>query len=391
VTIVTTTTAAPSLVPTPPGRYYTDPGVFDADKRRIFERSWMCVCHMDAVERPGQFARVEVGDESVLVVRDRGGEIRAFRNLCRHRGARLCIEESGEFGKAIRCMYHSWTYGLDGRLIAAPNMREMPDLVKKDYGLHQVRAEQWLGYVWVNLDAAAQPLAAQVEPQVLARLGHLETLDRYGIGRLGVASTITYEVDSNWKAIVENYMECYHCATIHPELTAALPQFTSGYGSVSGGARASLAGEGFSLSGKAVCPRLPGLLPEDDRLFSGLVLRPNVLVNLASDHVAFFRLEPQAAGHTRVVVDWLFDREAMAAEDFDPRDAVAILDITNRQDFEACQRCQLGMRSSAYHGVLVPAEHILRDFHAYYLDALGEAPASLPQAVAAATSLPGAS
>lgn len=388
---MTTTTTASSLVQALPGAYYTDPGVFDADKRRIFERSWMCVCRADAVERPGQFLRVEVGDESVLVVRDRGGEIRAFRNLCRHRGARLCTEESGEVGKAIRCMYHAWTYGLDGRLIAAPNMREMPDLVKKDYGLHRIRSEQWLGYVWVNLDAAAQPLAAQVEPQVLARLGNLAMFDRYGIGRLGVATTITYEVDANWKSIVENYMECYHCATIHPELTAALPQFTSGYGSVSGGARASLAGEGFSLSGKAACPRLPGLLPEDDRLFSGLVLRPNVLVNLASDHVAFFRLEPQAAGYTRIVVDWLFDRGAMAAEDFDPSDAVAILDITNRQDFEACQRCHLGMRSSAYQGVLVPAEHILRDFHDYYLDALGDAPASLPQGVAAATCLPGAS
>ena len=382
---MTTTTTASSLIQSLPGAYYTDSGAFDADKRRIFERSWVCVGRADAVERPGQFLRVEVGDESVLVVRDRGGEIRAFRNLCRHRGARLCIEESGDFGKAIRCMYHAWTYGLDGRLIAAPNMREMPDLVKKDYGLHRVRAEQWLGYVWVNLDAAAQPLAAQVEPQVLARLGNLEMFDRYGIGRLGLATTITYEVDSNWKSIVENYMECYHCATIHPELTAALPQFTSGYGSVSGGARASLAGEGFSLSGKAACPRLPGLLPEDDRLFSGLVLRPNVLVNLASDHVAFFRLEPQAAGHTRVVVDWLFDRGAMAADDFDPSDAVAILDITNRQDFDACQRCHLGMQSSAYQGVLVPAEHILRDFHAYYLDAMGDASSRVPHPDTAAS------
>ena len=110
------------------------------------------------------------------------------------------------------------------------------------------------------------------------------------------------------------------------------------------------------------------------------MLRPNVLVNLASDHVAFFRLEPQAAGHTRVIVDWLFDRGAMAAEDFDPSDAVSILDITNRQDFDACQRCHLGMRSSAYQGVLVPAEHILRDFHAYYLDALGNPPATFTPA-----------
>jgi glycine betaine catabolism A len=378
VSIVNTTTSGSSLVQTLPGASYTDPAVFDAEKRRIFERSWMCVCRADAVARPGQFVRAEVGDESVLVVRGRDGEIRAFRNLCRHRGARLCVEESGELGKAIRCIYHAWTYGLDGRLIAAPNMRDMPDLVKADYGLHQVRVEQWLGQVWVNLDADARPLAAQVEPQVLARLGTLDTLDRYGIDRLGVASTVVYEVDSNWKAIVENFMECYHCATIHPELTAALPQFASGYGTVSGGVGAGAAFaehiEGFSLSGKAVHRPLPGLLPDDDRLFYGIVLRPNVFVILVPDHVAFFRLEPQAAGRTRVVVDWLFDRDAMAADDFDPSDAVAILDITNRQDFEACQRCQQGMRSSAYQGVLVPAEQIIRAFHSYYAEAMGDLP-----------------
>ncbi|MEU8800301.1 aromatic ring-hydroxylating dioxygenase subunit alpha [Spirillospora sp. NPDC048819] len=381
-----TITGAPSLVPTLPGRYYTDPAVFDAETRRIFERSWMCVGRADAVSQPGRFLRTEVGGESVLVVRGRDGEVRAFRNLCRHRGARLCTDESGTVGTSIRCVYHAWTYGLDGRLVAAPNMRRMPDLVKEDYGLHRLRAEQWLGYVWVNLDPDAPPLAAQVEPQVAARLSGLDVLDRYGIDRLGAATTIVYDVESNWKSIVENFTECYHCPTIHPELTAALPQFRSGYGSISGGG-ASLAEhvEGFSLSGKSARPRLPGLLAEDERLFQAIVLRPNAFIILVPDHVAFFRLEPQGPGHTRVVVDWLFDREAMAADDFDPSDAVAILDITNRQDFEACRRCQLGMRSSAYRGVLVPAEHIIGDFHSYYLDALGDAPATSQQPTPADT------
>ncbi|WP_232668791.1 aromatic ring-hydroxylating oxygenase subunit alpha [Pseudonocardia sp. TRM90224] len=368
------TATTSSLVPTLPGAAYTDPAVFEAEKRRIFERSWVCVCRADAVERPGRFVRVEVGDESVLVVRGRDGVVRAFRNHCRHRGARLCAEESGELGKSIRCRYHAWTYGLDGHLIAAPNMREMPDLVKADHGLHRVAVEQWLGHVWVDLAADSEPLAAQVEPQVLARLGTLAALDRYGIDRLGVAATVVYEVESNWKAIVENFMECYHCATIHPELTAALPQFASGYGTVSGGVGAGAVFaehvDGFSLSGAASGRRLPGLLPADDRVFHGIVLRPNVFLILVPDHVAFFRLVPTSAGHTRVVVDWLFDRDAMAAADFDPGDAVAILDITNRQDFEACERCQLGMRSSAFEGVLVPAEHVIGAFHDYYRDAM---------------------
>ncbi|TDC80529.1 aromatic ring-hydroxylating dioxygenase subunit alpha [Actinomadura sp. 7K507] len=391
-----TVTDAPSLVPALPGGYYTDPAVFEAEKRRIFERSWMCVGRADAVPQPGRFLRADVGDESVLVVRGRDGEVRAFRNLCRHRGARLCTDESGTVGNSIRCVYHAWTYGLDGRLIAAPNMRRIPDLVKEDYGLHRLRAEQWQGYVWVSLDPDAPPLAAQVEPQLADRLGGPAVLDRYGIDRLGTATTIVYEVESNWKSIIENFTECYHCPTIHPELTAALPQFRSGYGSISGGgggAGATFAEdvEGFSLSGKAARPRLPGLLAEDDRAFHGIILRPNAFIILVPDHVAFFRLEPQGPGHTRVVVDWLFDREVMAADGFDPSDAVAILDITNRQDFEACRRCQLGMRSSAYRGVLVPAEHIIGDFYSYYLDALGGPPAASQQPGSAAGSEMGAS
>jgi Rieske 2Fe-2S family protein len=190
-------------------------------------------------------------------------------------------------------------------------MREMPDLVKADYGLHPVRTEQWLGYLWLNLDPEAPPLAAQVEPQLNERLGD-GVLERYEIARLGIAATISYEVASNWKAIIENFMECYHCATIHPELTAALPQFRSGYGTISNGASAGAPFaehiDGFSLSGRASRPNLPGLGPSDDRLFYGITLRPNVLLILVPDHVAVFRLEPVAPGRTRVVVDWLFDR-----------------------------------------------------------------------------------
>jgi glycine betaine catabolism A len=331
----------------------------------------------NAIGEPGQFQRTELGEESVLVVRGSDGEPRAFLNLCRHRGAQLCSEESGSGRGTIRCPYHSWSYGLDGRLLAAPNMRDMPDLVRADYGLHPVRTEQWLGYLWLNLDPGAQPLATQVEPQLAERLGD-GVLQRYGIERLGVAATVNYSVAANWKSIIENFLECYHCATIHPELTAALPQFRSGYGTISDGlaAGASFAEDvdGFSLSGRATHPRLPGLGPSDDRLFYGLVLRPNVLLILVPDHVALYRLEPLGPGHTRVTVDWLFDRDTMAGDGFDATDAVALLDITNRQDFDACERCQRGMRSATYSGVLVPAEHVIAGFYAHYLAAIGEHP-----------------
>ncbi|MQA05864.1 MAG: Rieske 2Fe-2S domain-containing protein [Streptosporangiales bacterium] len=363
----------PSLLPALPGSYYTEPRWLDVDRRRIFERSWLCVARADQLPDPGDFVRTTAGTESVFVVRSRDGALNAFRNLCRHRGAALCLEPSGSFGKRIRCMYHSWTYGLDGRLVAAPNIHDMPDLVKDDYGLHRVQVEEWLGYVWINLDTAAGPLRDQTLPQLAARLDPT-TFDRYDIGSLTVARTITYDVASNWKSVVENFMECYHCTWIHPELTAALPAFRSGYGSISGDSQgATLAGsvDGFSLSGRATRPPLPGLLPEDDRLFYGIILRPNAFVILVPDHVAFFRLEPVDVGHTRIVVDWLFDPAEAANPGFDPDDAIALLDLTNRQDFDACERCHLGMQSSAYAGVLVPAEHIVLGFHEWYLATVG--------------------
>jgi Rieske 2Fe-2S family protein len=201
------------------------------------------------------------------------------------------------------------------------------------------------------------------------------------VGSLRLVRRITYDVASNWKSVVENFMECYHCASIHPELTEALPQFASGWGTVSGGvgAGATLADgmEGFSMSGRADRPRLPGLLDSDDRLFYGIILRPNAFMILVPDHVAFFRLEPLGAGRTQVVVDWLFAAAEADREDFDPADSVRLLDVTNRQDFEACQRCQIGMVSPKYRGVLVPSEHVVLDFYDYYLGLLGEPQATV--------------
>jgi Rieske 2Fe-2S family protein len=230
--------------------------------------------------------------------------------------------------------------------------------------------------VWVCQDHEADSLAAQLEPQLLQRFGSLEVLERYRLEDLGLAKRIVYDVHANWKALVENFTECYHCRVIHPELTAAVPEFASGYGSISGGRGhgAELADEleGFSRSGRATRRPLPGLGP-DDRLFYGVILLPNVFLILVPDHVAFFRLEPLDPDLTRVTCDWLFERGALADPAFNPSDAVDLLDITNRQDFEVCERCQLGMGSRSFRdgGVLVPQEHLILDFYDYLAREIG--------------------
>jgi Rieske 2Fe-2S family protein len=366
----------PLLQSTLPGPYYTSHAMLAIEKERIFSKSWLCVGRVDSLTEAGQAICVEVAGESVLIVRDRSDSLHGFFNVCRHRGTRLCMEKSAEFRSTIRCPYHGWAYGLDGRLLAAPNLREMPASVKESHGLRPVGLTRWAGYVWVCLDNEADSLAAQVEPQLRHRLGSLEVLERYRLEGLALAKTIVYDVHANWKALVENFTECYHCRVIHPELTAAIPEFASGYGSISGGRAhgAELAAglEGFSRSGHATRRPLPGLEPSE-RLFYGVILLPNVFLILVPDHVVFFRLEPLAPDQTRVTCDWLFEREALVDPTFDPSDAVELLDITNRQDFEVCERCQLGMGSRSFQagGVLVPQEHLILDFYDYLGQEIG--------------------
>jgi len=382
-----------SLVPGLGRADYADEGIFERELERIFEQSWTCVARSDELAEPGCYVLARAGRESVVVLRRQDGRVAAFVNLCRHRGARLLDEATGRLGRSIRCPYHAWTYGLDGRLLAAPNMREMPDIDRVDCGLHALAVEEWAGYVWVTAGAGegvtSSPapslapersavdrrdprpipasLTSQIEPQLAERLGSASVFEQYQLGELGLAHREVYEVGANWKSVVENFMECYHCGTIHPELTALLPEFASGYGTVSGGvgrgAQLAPGAEAFTQSWRAEHPTLPGLDEERSRLFYGLVLRPNVLVILVPDHVAFFRLEPAAVDHTRVVVDWLFPRDILASPGFDAGDSVAILDLTNRQDFAACERCQLGARSPRFATRLVPAEHVLAGFH----------------------------
>ena len=174
------------------------------------------------------FRTVQIGRESVIVSRNRRGEIRAFFNICRHRGVRLCAEPEGQVKRAFQCMYHAWTYDLDGKLIAAPNLTKMPDIDRETYGLVQPHVREYLGYVWVCLADEPPSFDDEVIGAVRDRLGDEHLIDGYDVAGLALGRRIVYDVAANWKLIVENFMECYHCATIHPELTEVLPEFADG-------------------------------------------------------------------------------------------------------------------------------------------------------------------
>jgi glycine betaine catabolism A len=363
---VTAVSLPASLIPTLPGHYYTDPAIFEREQSRIFETMWFCAARSGDLPNPGSFRSVEVGRESVLIVRGRGGALRAFLNICRHRGAKLC---------AFQCPYHAWTYGLDGKLIAAPNLTKMPDIDRTEYGLVNVHLREWLGYIWVCLADEPPSFEQDVQGAVTERLGTLAAIDAYEIGDLSVGKRITYDVKANWKLIVENFMECYHCATIHPELTEVLPEFADGYAAqyyVGHGAEFGAEVKGFTVDGSEGFAKLPGVGDDQDRRYYAITIKPQVFVNLVPDHIIFHRMYPVAPDRTIVECDWLYSKEVVASGR-DVSRSVELFHRVNVQDFDACERCQPAMSSRAYAkgGVLVPSEHHIGAFHEWVTAKVG--------------------
>lgn len=355
-----------SLVKTLPGAAYSDPEIFRREQERIFEQMWFCAVRSSELAKAGDFKTVEIGRESLIISRNRKGEARAFLNVCRHRGAKICTEEGGEGQRSFQCPYHAWTYDLDGKLIAAPNLTKMPDVGREEYGLRQAHVREWLGYVWVSLAPEAPSFEDTVMGAVLSRLGDIESIEHYSVETLEVGRRIRYDVKANWKLIVENFMECYHCATIHPELTEVLPEFADGYAAQYFVGHGALFGEdvqGFTVDGSEGLDKIPGVTDDQDRRYYAVTIRPNVFVNLVPDHVIFHRMFPVAPDRTIVECDWLYLPEVVAS-DKDLSKSVELFDRVNRQDFDACERCQAATNSRAYAegGVLVPSEHHIAEF-----------------------------
>jgi glycine betaine catabolism A len=378
---MTITGRVPGLVPTLPGRAYSDPEFFALERERLFARTWSAVA-LAADLVAGSYVEVELAGENVLVLRDHSRTVRSFFNVCRHRGSRLCTETSGPLERFIRCPYHAWTYALDGRLVAGPGIKSMEGADQEAFGLEPVATRVWQGQIWCCVDPWPPSFEDSIVAQAERRLGSLAVLDRYGLDGLVLASRRTYEVAANWKLLIENFMECYHCATIHPELTNTLPEFRTGVGTQNQpGSSAAFADtvEAFTLSGRGGLGLLPGLSADDDRRYYGMTLLPQVFVNLLPDHVVVHRMQPVAVDRSIIVCDWLVDRGRPGAAGYDPQDTIALFDRVNLQDFLACERCQKNMSSRLYAdgGVLAATEHHLADFHSYVLGAVGASRASL--------------
>jgi Rieske 2Fe-2S family protein len=357
-----------------PGRYYTSPDILAEEQERIFRRRWICVARDESVATPGEYVLAEIAGESIIVLRDQSGERRAFYNVCRHRGTRLCEAARGRLSETIQCPYHAWTYALDGRLIGAPHMNEVEGFDKKAYPLHAVALAEWEGFLFVNLDPAAEPLATAFAP-LSGRF------TRYRLPTLRTVRRIEYEVRANWKLILQNYNECLHCPIIHPEFSTKLP-YTSGAndlveGSFLGGYMEIKAPhQSATLTGRSCALPLGDLPAEDRRRAYFYALFPTMMLSLHPDYAVFYTVWPQGPASSRVVCEWLVHPDAPAAPGYNIADAEEFWDRTNRQDWHICEQSQLGVSSRAYvPGPYSPRESIPAAWDRTFLQVLGhEAP-----------------
>ena len=202
--------AATDHTETLPGAWYTDASVFAEEQRQVFDRTWQYAGPAAAVENAGDFLTYRAGRVPLVVVRDTSGELNAFVNVCRHRGAEVVLAESGN-RKTLQCHYHAWTYGLDGCLRAAPGEKDQPGFDRSEFSLVRAQADTWGPFLFVNPDAEAPPLA-----ETLGELPAIVAASGLDLGALHLRDTAEYDTRANWKAIVDNQLECYHCPVAHP-------------------------------------------------------------------------------------------------------------------------------------------------------------------------------
>lgn len=349
---------------------YVAPEFYAREQHRIFWSDWFCVGRAGDVAAAGDYRVLDVAGESVILLRDAGNRLRAHLNLCRHRGSRLLCG-SGNARGAIRCPYHGWSYRLDGTLLAAPFV-EIGDVPAQSTRLHEVAVDEWGGFAFVHLT----PGEAREPGKTLAdRLGRIPSrLARYPLADLKTARTIVYDVAANWKAILENYNECYHCAGVHPELCRIVPAFKHRGGGELDWDRGIPHRDGaytFTASGTTARAPFPGLNDDERTRHNGELLYPNLMLSLAADHVAAFTLWPNGPASTRIVCDFLFHLDEMRKAEFDPSDAVDFWDVVNRQDWNVCEGVQLGMNSRAFEfGYYAPMEDLSLDIRRYIAERL---------------------
>ena len=389
-------------------RFYCDDAVFAEDMKEIVSRKWLVAGHIDRVRKKGDYFLYNVGKDSIIVIRSDDSTIGAFYNVCRHRGSLICTEPQGRVAR-LTCGYHAWTYGLDGALLAA---RLMPaDFSKKEYGLHRCHVRVFYGFIFINL-SDEEPIDFDATFADLAPY-----LDFHGFADAKIAHAQSYPTGANWKLVVENFVECYHCAPSHPEFCSMHPPealIAFGAGPSSGPAeavdkylpvlraweeRAASLGrplgtiddgpesshlrlllqrtirEGYDSETQDGRPAssLMGKRSEFDRGRMYLSFSPFTQLVATNDFAVLFLFTPRSTLHTDVDLYWLVDGKAA---EVDVPKMIWGWDRTTKQDKVITENNQAGILSTRYRpGRYSDHERRVVTFQKWYLSQYGYVPA----------------
>jgi Rieske 2Fe-2S family protein len=290
--------------------------------------------------------------------------------VCRHRGSQICDGTSGKADRVLMCPYHAWCYDFDGALVGTPRVgRE--ELDRSQLSLHPVHVDQWQGLVFVNLDRGApMPLREWLAGQRDEPLN----LERFDLGQLRLAVTTEAIVEANWKIIIENYCECLHCPTVHPELMDTVKAYRTGWvweeGRDDGGVSLPPGGNSYSALGLSTLSVMPTMTELEANSIYGAMIFPNMFIDIAGTGAIVSQLLPQGPHLTKVIAYYLFVVEDIRREDFDPSPVVDFSELVARQDFQVSERVQRGVSSSSFdHGVLPQKDDAVYDFVERYLAA----------------------
>ncbi|RWR27299.1 aromatic ring-hydroxylating dioxygenase subunit alpha [Sinirhodobacter populi] len=373
-----------------PRDFYVSDDIFEADMKAIFETEWLFACSVAEIPKPGDYTTLQVGTNPIVVLRNRDGEIVAFHNTCRHRGSKICLHETGHANRLV-CPYHQWVYELDGRLI---NARQMPaDFDRAPFTLAPVPVEVNCGMVYIcladeppSLDRFKAGVAPYIAPHMPDRT------------KVAFSSTIIEE--ANWKLVIENNRECYHCAGNHPELLVTLVEFAlpddplakrqfqglmdrsvTRWEALNLPHRPADGGTefrcirlpfndgclSFTMDGELACRKLLADFTEPDLGSVRMFRVPGNWNHFLSDHIIHFRVLPLSAGRTAVKTTWLVHEDAVEGVDYDVQRLTEVWTATNDEDRILAENNHRGILSRAYRpGPYAPSEFMLNNFSDWY-------------------------
>lgn len=350
-----------------PSRYYLDDDIYNAELSAIFYRQWWYAGHSSQLPNPGDFLTTDIGDQSLFVTKDKQGELRAFYNVCQHRGHEL-VRGTGH-AKAIVCPYHAWTYNQHGELIAARNSKNVPNFNKCEFSLSPVRVEVFCGMVFINLDNDATPLSEMASGLEREIRDYCPTVDS-----LQYVARDRYEVSCNWKVMVDNFLECYHCAPAHKDFVDLVDM--KSYRSTNKGIYSShISNAARSTSNKAY----EFEVGEVDFGYAGWFLWPNLTIWAypGEANLSVLQMNPDGSNRTIEFQDW-FVPDGKITDQL-KQTIEYQKDVLQPEDIGLCESVQRGLKSRGYNqGRFIVdkeqtelSEHAVHHFQSMVVDALG--------------------